>query len=49
MDNSFPNLLFEITLDETWKFILVAAGFSRTLEIKKDDFQLLLRPPNRQL
>lgn len=27
MNNSFSNLLFEITLDETWKFISVAAGF----------------------
>lgn len=47
MDNCFSNLLVEITLDETLKFILVAVGFSPTLEIKTDRFPITVRTPQQ--
>lgn len=47
MDNSFSNYLYEIALNETWKFILVAVGFSPTLEIKTDRFPITVKNPQQ--
>lgn len=47
MDDSFSNLLFEITLDETWKFILAAVGFFTPPEIKTDRFPITVKSPQQ--